>query len=670
MKRTTKLFEGLIILAVVFLVSCSDSASKKDAATSAEQLIVQANDSLSNNREYSKQCLHQALLLTSDSILICKANLVKGAISFVEGRFDSTKYYCSSIIRFSNRQRDSQSIYELKCGAYNLMGNYVGQLGMLDSAIGNYSKALSYNHKLDDKPKRVNILINIGDTYLAKGDYASSSLMFHRALLLSDSAGLTAQFRFPISFGLGQLYKELYDYDVADYYFKMAERDFSSRSMIEKETFANNRGNYYYYKGDYRMSLKWFRVAKPLAVAAKMEFNVHLCDLNLSDVFLNLGMLDSADYYIRRSAPFFESTGNPTAIYYVNTIKGGIELKRGNLKVAQPLLEIGSTASGVSPSIKSIRNGYLEMLYQQQGRYADAYRVLKQAAAMERIQQSEQIKKRIAEHNMRYAEDTTILRRDIKIKNQQIEIRRFKTFRIVGSLLFVILALSVTFYFMYHRKQNDLREMNYANKISQLRLSSIRRRVSPHLIFNVLSRTLESVRDTPQENDLRGVIALLRHGLVSAEQLNISLSDEMDFVRTYINVEASSLGVEFQYSEILDPSLDLARFEVPSMVVQIPVENAIKHGLKGKEGAKSLGITISKQNGGVFITVEDNGRGLEDGSPSYGTGTGLRVIYQTLQILNQKNDRKLTFSIKDRKEDGANGVRVEIFIPSDYKFIV
>ena len=108
------------------------------------------------------------------------------------------------------------------------------------------------------------------------------------------------------------------------------------------------------------------------------------------------------------------------------------------------------------------------------------------------------------------------------------------------------------------------------------------------------------------------------------------------------------------------------------MVVQIPVENALKHGLAGIDGLKLLGISVCRKGSGILIDICDNGRGYSPQtlSSTRGTGTGLKVLYQTIQLLNDKNREKIRFEIKNLVNNGQTGTQVLIYIPLDYSCLL
>ena len=96
----------------------------------------------------------------------------------------------------------------------------------------------------------------------------------------------------------------------------------------------------------------------------------------------------------------------------------------------------------------------------------------------------------------------------------------------------------------------------------------------------------------------------------------------------------------------------------------------VKHGLAGKDGKKELMVYVSRETNGIRITVTDNGRGYlpQVVSATRGTGTGLKVLYQTIQLLNTKNKSdKIRFNITNRS-DGQTGTEVSVYIPFRFSY--
>ncbi|MBN2661839.1 MAG: histidine kinase [Tannerellaceae bacterium] len=259
-----------------------------------------------------------------------------------------------------------------------------------------------------------------------------------------------------------------------------------------------------------------------------------------------------------------------------------------------------------------------------------------------------------------------LVNREQAIHNES-DARRYR-FTVFGLCLASLLIFGTLVVFgKVRNRQHALVNEQQQLRISILRLQNIRNRITPHFIFNELNRVISQASDKGQYNEMQDLVKLLRFSLQLNQKLGITLKEELDFVRFYLEVERKRLGDDFVVEWVLDEAVNPDEVFLPAMFVQIPVENAIKHGLALLEGEKRLRICVSGQTGGVKVCVSDNGLGfypdLELGV--YGTGMGLKVLYQTADVLNGMNKEKLTISVDNRKDGG--GTEVCFFIPDNYK---
>lgn len=206
-------------------------------------------------------------------------------------------------------------------------------------------------------------------------------------------------------------------------------------------------------------------------------------------------------------------------------------------------------------------------------------------------------------------------------------------------------------------------------QVTDLRMTNIRNRISPHFMFNVLNNEMNNLNEEKKKR-LFALIHLLRKSLDMTEHVHIKLIDEIDFAKAYIELEKDRLGKDFIIEWNIDPNIDIDQVEIFPMTLQIPTENALKHGLQNLDRDKKLIISIQGEKEGVKITVKDNGHGYhpEIKNDSPGTKTGLKVLRQTIQILNLRNSDKIRFSISSINEVGQTGTITEIFIPYHFKF--
>ena len=233
----------------------------------------------------------------------------------------------------------------------------------------------------------------------------------------------------------------------------------------------------------------------------------------------------------------------------------------------------------------------------------------------------------------------------------------------------IILLLLAGFTYLYSKKKRALLQAESRRQISSLRLENIRGRLSPHFVFNVLNQEISSPERRTTESGLPLLVKLMRRNLELAEQLSVTLTEELDFVKTYIDLERKTMGPDFHFTIQVEDNVCLER-QIPSMLIQIPVENALKHALRGKDGERNLRIDICRlADGRCHIEITDNGGGYRPDSPARGTGTGMKVVMQTIQILNGRNSEKIDVSVHNvTLPDGETGCRVCFSIPSNYRY--
>lgn len=243
---------------------------------------------------------------------------------------------------------------------------------------------------------------------------------------------------------------------------------------------------------------------------------------------------------------------------------------------------------------------------------------------------------------------------------------------IYSVILFLVVALILTIVLFIKAKGEYLKNDERQRKaIASLKMETIRNRMSPHFFFNALSALSGGNRDTATiRSEIKTLLMLLRKSVDNTDQLAIPLAEELEVVKGYIDLMSLRIPSPFEITYDIRQEINMNHI-IPAMILQIPVENAIKHGLLPLEGEKKLSIKIIRYGGGLQIEVEDNGIGYQS-SPnrSIGTGTGLKILYQTIYILNSQNQYKIEFSIADKISDDQEnvGTSVKIRIPENYSY--
>lgn len=523
-----------------------------------------------------------------------------------------------------------------------------------------------YQHS-DNEKELPFVCANIADAYIQLNDIPNAARCYRRALFLVDSLKQPEHSNITLYMGLAQIYLTLNDFETAKHYYDETERFFDLMLPPMQAYYVNNLGNYYYFRKDYHKALDTFLRLKRVIIKNGMQnnFDMYLCKVNLADVYLNLNQTDSAQHYLDEVEPFFRKNGDPSGIYYCNTIRIGIATKRGDFN------EVRRVANGdkdgekdVQYSMVNIRNRYMRQFYEHTNNYRMAYETLKRDQSYTDSLEHNRSNMRSAEIMARFRADTLQLHHDLALEHKNAEIQRAHTMTTGAILTAVVLVLLLIMWYMYTRKKQLQNQVNIMN----LKLNNVRNRISPHFMFNVLNNKIVNSGEK-EASELMELARLIRTNLDMSSQPYMMLDQELEFVQQYIRVERYLLGDDFKFNIDVADNANIAKVKIPSMFLQILTENAIVHGLKGMEGEKRLRITIARENNLTIISVEDNGPGF-NARRALKKGTGLDIISQTIAVTNERNKQKMRFEISNR-EDSNNqiiGCKATLKIPDCITF--
>ena len=668
-----KLF-GLIGLLILWNCSCVDRHRSHALCEQSliDSLEVRAQDSLFSNLPYSRSLLRNAMRQAQDSMSYYRLMGLYGKTFFISSDFDSILYYNRPVKEYDKRAAACPRWNDVLSDVYNIEGNVWMQLNQPDSAVAYYEKSYAYRLKGDKAHLLSDICMNLADAHLHRGELAHTASYYRKALFICDSLHLSEHSKFPVYCGLGQTYMDLRDFDLSNHYYELAGQFFDEMTVSEKWVYLNNRGNHYYYKKDYQEALVYMRQAAELiADYPQMVFESNLSKVNLGDLYLLTNRLDSAENNLNEGYRYFSEIKNNSAMHYIETLMIELSLKKGNIARAREMIARTASTGHVDANMLTIRNQYLQHYYEKAGDYRNAYEYLKRDYQLNDSIRSERIRTRVAELDMRYRQDTIVLRKEMQIQRQAGEVRVLKLSMYIWVLVCLLLAAGTVVIIWYMRKKREFLRERFFQQINRVRMENLRSRISPHFTFNVLGREINQFNGSEEvKNNLMELVKYLRRSLELTEKLSVSLQDELDFVQSYIRLESGRVSEDFTVSVVVEEGLDAKSIMIPSMIVQIPVENAIKHGLAGKDDEKELTIRISREGKGVRIVICDNGRGYlpQVASSTRGTGTGLKVLYQTIQLLNTKNkNEKIRFNIGNRN-DGQTGTQVSVYIPFHFSY--
>ncbi len=247
-----------------------------------------------------------------------------------------------------------------------------------------------------------------------------------------------------------------------------------------------------------------------------------------------------------------------------------------------------------------------------------------------------------------------------------------------------ISSLGALLYIYFKMKLAQVRKIEKDNfnkqlDITKYELKALRAQMNPHFIFNSLNSIQHFIvknNDGQAIKYLTKFARLIRMILDNSESATITINEEVEAIKIYVELEMMRFENKFSFQLIIDPSIDADLEEIPSMLIQPYIENAILHGLTIKEDHKGiLKLHIMKENVDgsdlIVCTIEDNGIGRalsvanKTLSGKMHRSLGMKVTAERLNLLNDLNKSSMSVNISDLKEENgqAAGTKVEIYIP-------
>lgn len=206
-------------------------------------------------------------------------------------------------------------------------------------------------------------------------------------------------------------------------------------------------------------------------------------------------------------------------------------------------------------------------------------------------------------------------------------------FKMIAGILLLLALMSAYLIIKTRLQKIKIKEQQTFNRIAQAEIRSIKSQFNPHFVFNALN----SIQGLITKNDIEAAHAylndfsrLLRNALKESEKDFISLSKDISLIDHYLKLEQLRFG--FRYQINVDEKINKDAIEVPVLLLQPVIENAVKHGISGLQESGLLTIDYHIHANDIRITVTDNGRGYNISSTR---GLGLKLTDERVALMNR-----------------------------------
>jgi sensor histidine kinase YesM len=209
---------------------------------------------------------------------------------------------------------------------------------------------------------------------------------------------------------------------------------------------------------------------------------------------------------------------------------------------------------------------------------------------------------------------------------------------------------------------------------AEIRMLALSSQMNPHFIFNCMNAIQHAILTNNREKAaslLNDFALLIRMVLQNSVNVSISLSDEIDLIRQYLNLEQNRLNHSFDYEICIDNDIEEEFIKIPNMMIQPLLENSIWHGFKDINYKGRLLISFSLfENNNLICSIKDNGKGYKSGDVTVHSvknekPMAIAIIRKRLDLINKTSENNASLDIIDIAFDSENltGTQAVLTLP-------
>ncbi|MGV8134409.1 MAG: histidine kinase [Mangrovibacterium sp.] len=564
----------------------------------------------------------------------------------------------------------------------SIAGSKVSQFKYKE-AIDFYGKAVDYSRSLEDERYEPFFLQNMGLCYIRLAQVEKGLEYINEAFDIYNKNN-DLEGKYGCADYIGTTMTDYKNYPLAKKYFRIA---FLALDSLKNPGFRinlyNNLARMFNYEEKYDSSQVYFEKALDEAGKLGSDYWISLEKCNLGEVLMKKGMYFNAEKYISNAKQVFDSANFELGSFQAASLLAYIYWKRNDFPVSEKYQQEAEDILGKTEIIPNLRLDF----------YRRSYEIRKGLHQFERslffLEKYDELNDSINSTLLTWKVNELESRLFISMKESQLyekekellKAREEKYLILTVAAVVVLFLLALLLFLAYKKRKEkqllevrqDLMVREHEKGTLQLQLMLIRNRLSPHLISNIfidLRQLIEKEERERATNLLEPLSRLVLYSYVHTDSLTVTLKQELVFVSDYIEVRKCTLGSQFSW-QIIAPD-NISETRVPSMIVQLFVENAIRHGLLAKEGEKRLFIGVSDNGPVTEIEIRDNGIGRQKAKDmeTGGTGMGFFLMEKLAGHLNAQNKESIRWQVDDlRDEEGkAAGTRIRITIPKIYHY--
>lgn len=583
---------------------------------------------------------------TDNKYGITLAYYTMGFAVFAQSRFDEALHY-----------------FGLARDLAHESGNHFEEMFMLTMESNVYRERGDYGKAFDFLRQSIQLSESVSDPHLTKKQYLPLAGLF---VQIEDYASAEKYFRQALD---GQppeetdpwdlaVYAELmtrqHKYDSALYYYR--HMDSARLPPTELRTFLASKGEYHLFREEYAEALPY--LTKSLAYQRQMNDRNQImrCLVDVAKAYVGLN-------------------DNASAFKYVDE---------------------GVTLARLTDARQYIRDGcrLLYQLYDKEGKTDSAYSYYRQYITMKDSVMNDQLKGRFASYG--FEQQIRLLNQDKELEDACLrEEMMTKNLLILGILVLLLLTSIYVWVIRLKRRNEEHRRKRAEDELEiqrlegerakaalqqrakELEVQALRSQMNPHFIFNCLNAINRFIlgHETEAASDyLTKFSRLMRMIMNHSRHSYITLSEEIEVLQLYLDMERLRFKDAFDYNIIVEDEFDADEVRIPPLLVQPFVENAVWHGLMHKDERGNLTIDFRLSEDQLTCVIRDNGIGrreagqLRSKSAEKHKSMGLQITAERMALLTGVDESRPSFLIEDLydEEGGPVGTRVTLIVRVNY----
>ncbi|MGB5238220.1 MAG: histidine kinase [Flavobacteriaceae bacterium] len=647
--------------------------------------LVSPNDCIAQDRKLIDSLKLVVQQAPSDTIRIKAYKDLSWAYATTRKKLDTATMYADTIYSLSNQINYGEGV-ALSHFYYGVINRFKGNYYQ---GIDHIEKYVSYYQHKGDSSRMASGLFQFAVMQGHLGDYKKSLDAQYRIYNIHKSDNYTKGMAFTVqSIGHIQRKMDKHQEAIASY---EASVSLNTRINDLSGTWQSlmSLGNTYAEINNFNQAEAYLVEAMVYAKKADDLYGIAFINENLGN--LN----NKTDDHIK-ALQFHKK-----ALEIRNTLPSKKDKALSQYHVGKTYLALGNTDKSKSYNTKSLMlaeemnvkplllDNYKSMvdLYEFENNSSEAFKYLKLYTEIKDSLFNSEKNKQLVEIETKYQtaqkdQEIELLKKENEINEKEAQRLDIVKKAILISAILILLLAGMLIYILRQKLKNqkainakdeEIKISNFREQLGTLEMKALRAQMNPHFLFNCMNSINKMILSEDHDNASRYLTKfskLIRLMLENSEHQDVSLQDELEMLKAYIELEIIRFKGKIKYSIHLDENLESESILIPSMILQPFVENAIWHGLLPKDEAGLIEIKIKENEDYLQCSITDSGIGrkasmeLKKDSKHKKKSMGIKITSERLKLLTQEKIKEV-ISIIDLKDQNNNaiGTRVNILIP-------